>query len=93
MAEYLVRTDKPIRLDEILHLHGIHHYTVKRLRKHGGLIDADNFRKKLGERINELDTNSLYTDEEKEIAWGIFMSALLKLKEETIVEANNGNNN
>lgn len=41
MAEYLVKTDKPIRLDEVLHLHGIHHYSVQRLEKHGRLIDAD----------------------------------------------------
>lgn len=43
MAEYIVQTDKPIRLDEILHLHGIHHYSVQRLGKHGDLIDRDAF--------------------------------------------------
>lgn len=41
MAEYLVRTDKSVRLDEILHLHGIHHYAVQRLGKHGRLGDLD----------------------------------------------------
>ena len=41
MAEYLVKTDKPISLDEVLHLHGIHHFSVQRLEKHGDLIDRD----------------------------------------------------
>lgn len=31
MAEYIVKTDKPIRLDEVLHLHGIHHFSVSRV--------------------------------------------------------------
>lgn len=52
------------------------------------LIDADHFSKSLGERIKELETNPLYTDEEKEIAWGIFMFVMSKLREEeTITEA------
>lgn len=41
MTEYIVRTDKPIRLDEVLHLHGVHNFEVKRMDKHGRLIDAD----------------------------------------------------
>ena len=41
MAEYIVKTDKPIRLDEVLHLHGIHHYAVQKLGKHGRLCDLD----------------------------------------------------
>ena len=51
------------------------------------LIDADHFRKRLWERINELNKNPLYTDEEKELAWEIFMSVFSKLtEEETITE-------
>ena len=41
MVEYIVRTDKPERLDELLHLHEIPHYEVRRLEKHGRLVDAD----------------------------------------------------
>lgn len=41
MTEYIVKTDKPIRLGEVLHLHGIHHYAVQRLEKHGRLIEGD----------------------------------------------------
>lgn len=41
MAEYIVKTDKPIRLDEVLHLHGIHHYAVQKLPPHGALKDTD----------------------------------------------------
>ena len=41
MVEYIVRTDKPIRLDEVLHLHGIHNFSVRRLKKHGRLTDLD----------------------------------------------------
>lgn len=41
MVEYIVRTDKPIRLDAVLHLHGIHHYAVQRLKEHGRLVDAE----------------------------------------------------
>ena len=45
MVEYIVRTDKPERLDELLHLHEIPHYEVTRLRTHGRLIDADKLKK------------------------------------------------
>ena len=41
MAEYIIRTDKPERLGELLHLHGIHHYEARRLKPHGRLIDAE----------------------------------------------------
>lgn len=41
MIEYIVRTDKPIRLDEVLHLHGVHNFEVKRMDKHGDLIDRN----------------------------------------------------
>ena len=36
MAEYIVRTEKPIRLDEVLHLHGIHHFSVRRVTTPSG---------------------------------------------------------
>lgn len=45
MVEYIVRTDKPERLNELLHLQGIPHYEVTRLRTHGRLIDADALKK------------------------------------------------
>jgi len=45
MVEYIVRTDKPIRLDEILHSHGIK-FEVKRLDKHERLIDAEKLKLK-----------------------------------------------
>ena len=41
MVEYIVRTDKPIRLDEVLHLHGVHNFEVKRMDKHGDLIERN----------------------------------------------------
>lgn len=44
MTEYIVRTDKPIRLDEVFHLHGVHKFEVKRMDKHGRLVDADKLR-------------------------------------------------
>ena len=49
------------------------------------LIDADHFSKRLWERINELETNPLYTDAEKEMSGDIIMSVLEKLREEETV--------
>ena len=51
MAEYIVRTDKPIRLDEVLHLHGIHHYAVQKLPPHGDLIERSSVYKVLDDRV------------------------------------------
>lgn len=41
MVEYIIRTDKPVKFDIFLNLNGIHHYSVRRLEKHGRLIDVD----------------------------------------------------
>ena len=49
MVEYIVRTDKPIRLNEVLHLHGVHNFEVKRMDKHGDLIE----RSKVHEAITQ----------------------------------------
>ena len=63
MAEYLVRTDKSVRLDEILHLHGIHHFSVQRLEKHGDLIDRGLVQEVLAQLLPLVITNEL-TDKE-----------------------------
>jgi hypothetical protein len=65
MTEYIVRTDKPIRLDEVLHLHGVHNFEVKRMDKHGRLIDADAFKAYLLEWLMKFVTHPNFLEAKK----------------------------
>lgn len=65
MVEYIVRTDKPERLNELLHLQGIPHYEVTRLRTHGRLIDADAFKAYLLEWLMKFVTHPNFLEAKK----------------------------